>query len=378
MKILVTNSGHKNALAAVRSLGKNSHFVGVSGMKSLDFASYSKYVNQVFFHANPLSSPEKVKLEFKEFLTENSYDVILPIGIDMVAFFSKNLNFFGQYCKIPISNYPIFREIHDKDSLLKMADNLGIPIPKTYTPRDFTDYIKIIPSFGYPHVIKARRGSSNSGVFVVENLEDAKRKYNEVVNTKSEDRTVFDYTKPLVQEYVGGEIHDVCTISENGKIKQALTQKRLKTLPIRGGSGIVNMTTLNKDLIYPSVKLLSKLGWSGVSQIEYKLDSNGVPRLMEVNPKFWGTLDLSIKAGINFPNLAVKLANGESIPSKFKYKADMRYRWILPYELIHFIKSRKGFLDFFKPDRNAKTNICFYDILPDIVHLFKMLQRFVS
>tara|TARA_B100001250_G_scaffold107220_1_gene90423 strand:+ start:1664 stop:2800 length:1137 start_codon:yes stop_codon:yes gene_type:complete len=378
MKILVTNSGHKNTLAAVRSLGRNSHFVGVSGMKSLDFASYSKYVNQVFFHENPLSSPEKVKLEFKKFLTKNSYDVILPIGIDMVAFFSKNLNFFGQYCKIPISNYSIFREIHDKDSLLKIADNLGIPIPKTYTPRDFTDYIKIIPSFGYPHVIKARRGSSNSGVFVIENLEDAKRKYNEVVNTKSEDRTVFDYTKPLVQEYIGGEIHDVCTISDNGKIKQALTQKRLKTLPIRGGSGIVNMTTLNKDLIYPSVKLLSKLGWSGVSQIEYKLDSNGVPRLMEVNPKFWGTLDLSIKAGINFPNLAVKLANGDSIPSKFKYKPDMRYRWILPYELIHFVKSRKGFLDFFKPDRNAKTNICFYDPLPDIVHLFKMIQRFVS
>ena len=53
-------------------------------------------------------------------------------------------------------------------------------------------------------------------------------------------------------------------------------------------------------------------------------------KLLEVNPKFWGTTDLSIKAGIDFPRMACEIAkNGDTSP-KFDYKAGLTYRWAAP------------------------------------------------
>jgi hypothetical protein len=50
---------------------------------------------------------------------------------------------------------------------------------------------------------------------------------------------------------------------------------------------------------------------------------------MELNPKFWGTLDLSIQAGVNFPLLACSMVTGQEVlPSR--YRRNLRYRWLVP------------------------------------------------
>ena len=57
------------------------------------------------------------------------------------------------------------------------------------------------------------------------------------------------------------------------------------------------------DLVRRSRALLDAFGWCGVAMVEYKLDERtGTPYLMEVNGRFWGSLQLAIDAGVDFPS----------------------------------------------------------------------------
>jgi biotin carboxylase len=63
--------------------------------------------------------------------------------------------------------------------------------------------------------------------------------------------------------------------------------------------------------------------------VEFKISSSGRPYLLEVNPRFWGSLQLAIDAGVDFPWLLYKLAAGAPIDPPDGYQTAIRCRWIL-------------------------------------------------
>jgi len=64
--------------------------------------------------------------------------------------------------------------------------------------------------------------------------------------------------------------------------------------------------------------------------VEFKLDRrDGQAKLMEVNGRFWGSLQLAIDSGLNFPLLLYRLATGENVPAQLVYKAGVKSRWFL-------------------------------------------------
>lgn len=77
---------------------------------------------------------------------------------------------------------------------------------------------------------------------------------------------------------------------------------------------------------------------------------------MEINPRFWGSLQLAIYSGIDFPYLLYKVARNEEIPEIKDYKIGARFRWILPGDILNFISNpnrlslKPGFFNFFSKD----------------------------
>jgi predicted ATP-grasp superfamily ATP-dependent carboligase len=70
--------------------------------------------------------------------------------------------------------------------------------------------------------------------------------------------------------------------------------------------------------------------------VEFKKDiRDGEYKLMEINPKFWGSLDLSIACGVNFPKLLVEMALNGDIEPVFNYSKNIFYRWPFPDDLLH-------------------------------------------
>jgi predicted ATP-grasp superfamily ATP-dependent carboligase len=378
MKVFLTNADHKNALAALRSLSKRNIFVGLSGLGRWDHAFFSRYVKQKFIHVSPEKSPELFFNQLTDFLTKNKYDVFLPIGIDIATIVALHHKEITELISVPFPDYSIYEKAHDKAITLEIAEKIGIPIPKTYYPKNLDEYTELLPNLDFPHVLKTSRGSGSSGVTVVDKISQAKDKYKELTSRKTGYKLIYDYEKPMVQEYMPGEIHDVCALTDNGETKVALTQKRLKMWPARGGAGIVNITTDWPELIEMADKLLAKIKYHGVSVVEFKLDVEGQPRLMEINPKFWGTLDLSIKAGFDFPYLACKLALGQEITQDSGYKVGLTYRWIMPYELMHLFSTGKGLLSFLNFSGNQTYDLNLDDPFPEFFRLPNMLSKYLQ
>lgn len=147
-----------------------------------------------------------------------------------------------------------------------------------------------------PVVIKSRRSSGGAGVYVkvAFNLGQFIKCYRDISFLKSV-AGIDIFEKPVVQEYIPGKTHDYLGMFNKGVLRACLTRVREVTYPLYAGTGAVNRTTDFNELKELRTKLLTCAGYHGAAQLETKLDPrDGRFKLIEINPKLWGTLDLSI------------------------------------------------------------------------------------
>ena len=88
---------------------------------------------------------------------------------------------------------------------------------------------------------------------------------------------------------------------------------------------------LPKDMVEATLKLLQRVKWHGVAMVEFKVEkSSRRPLLMEINGRFWGSLQLALDAGVNFPLLLLNMAMGNpaTLPEN-GYRIGVKSRWLL-------------------------------------------------
>jgi predicted ATP-grasp superfamily ATP-dependent carboligase len=87
--------------------------------------------------------------------------------------------------------------------------------------------------------------------------------------------------------------------------------RRLRETPPSGGPSSCAVSIFENDLKSAGIKLLDHLQWHGVAMAEFKRDAKSSQLyLLEINPKFWGSLDLALDSGVDFPALAARVALG--------------------------------------------------------------------
>lgn len=133
----------------------------------------------------------------------------------------------------------------------------------------------------------------------------------------------------LVQERVVGPGVGVFLLLWDGQLRAAFAHRRLREKPPSGGVSVYSESApLDVGLAGRAFRLLQALGWQGVAMIEFKVDERtGEPVLMEVNGRFWGSLQLSIDAGVDFPRLLLECAEGHPPPAPAPYRVGVRLRW---------------------------------------------------
>jgi predicted ATP-grasp superfamily ATP-dependent carboligase len=78
--------------------------------------------------------------------------------------------------------------------------------------------------------------------------------------------------------------------------------------------------------------------------VEFKVDSrDGRPKLLEVNPRFWGSLHHAIVCGVDFPFLVCRLALDGDVARVPGYRVGVRSRSVLHGELLHFLRNPERF-----------------------------------
>jgi predicted ATP-grasp superfamily ATP-dependent carboligase len=80
-----------------------------------------------------------------------------------------------------------------------------------------------------------------------------------------------------------------------------------------------------------------------MAMVEFRRSSrDGRFYLMEVNPRFWGSLHLCYVSGINFPYLLYEWCMGREVKQPV-YRTGVRCRWLLPGDVAHFLANPDRF-----------------------------------
>jgi len=185
-----------------------------------------------------------------------------------------------------------------------------------------------------------------------------------------------------VQEYIpGNEIYGVSALlNKDSKPRAVFVHKRIRQFPITGGPSTYRVSVSKPSLAKLGLKLLEEMKWYGVAMVEFKIDiRDGKPKLIEVNPRFVGSLSLAIAAGVDFPHLLYKMAINGDIQPTYNYKIGVKSRFLLFGDVFHFLASReklKLIPEFFKfCEKNLSYDIWnARDSLPAFIRLLSGLR----
>ena len=127
-------------------------------------------------------------------------------------------------------------------------------------------------------------------------------------------------------------------VDEKGRVKASFVHRRLREYPVLGGASTLRESVRHDEIRDMALTLVKALDWYGVAMVEFKVDPrDGIPKLMEINPRFWGSLSLAVEAGVNFPYLLLRMSRGEDFTPVEQYQVGKKCRWLLPGDILHFI-----------------------------------------
>jgi predicted ATP-grasp superfamily ATP-dependent carboligase len=220
--------------------------------------------------------------------------------------------------------------VANKWSVLQRASQCGIPIPRTHFIDGGAGLKPLIAQIAYPAVVKPLRSRirTDTGwllttVHYADCESDLRRLY--------QDTEYLARYPSLIQERIVGPGIGVFVLCDHGRLRAAFAHRRLREKPPSGGASVLcESVALDPELLDQAMRLLGPLAWHGVAMMEYKQDRRtGRSFLMEVNGRFWGSLQLALNAGVDFPYLSYQLALGQPLEIPLTYKVGVRSRWLL-------------------------------------------------
>jgi predicted ATP-grasp superfamily ATP-dependent carboligase len=356
-RVLVTDGHWRKTLALVRSLGRKGIDVTAGERTFLNTSFFSKYCSRRIVYPSPRRYPD----QFIDFITKeikvNHYECLYPMEEETLLLLAQHRSEISRYTYLLIPDSQKIEFVRDKGNLLRFAEAHGIPTPKTF----YEPPSSALPPWGggegEGYVIKPRISSGSFGIAYVREREDLIPLYQKVH---------AQYPFPLVQEWIpdgAGTFGVSALFDEGADVKAAFIHKKLRMYPVQGGPSTLREGVEHLQIMELGLSLLKSLSWTGVAMAEFKVDPrDGIPKLMEVNPRFWGSLHLAIISGVDFPYLIFKMARGESFDPVLSYTMGKRCRWLLFGDILHFLSNPHrfhldpSFFRFFDPDTS-------YDII---------------
>ena len=322
---LVTDGDQRAALAVTRSLGASGMTVLVAAPRRSTLAGASRYAHRRIVAPSPLDDPQGFVDVLADVAREESVDLVLPISdASLLAVLEARARF--PTANVPFVSADQFRRISNKAALLETARAIGIAVPEQRVlanPEAAYD----LASLRYPVVVKPARSVAEHG--------DARFKLgvSHAADPTELRRRIAEYPAAgfplLLQQRIVGPGIGVFLLMWDGQLVASFGHRRIRETPPSGGvSSYREALQPSAEVLDQSQRLLREFDWRGVAMVEFKVDAaTGVPYLMEVNGRFWGSLQLAIDAGVDFPMLLARAAlEGDATPSAAG-RPGVRSRW---------------------------------------------------
>jgi glycosyltransferase involved in cell wall biosynthesis/predicted ATP-grasp superfamily ATP-dependent carboligase len=325
-RVLVLDAHTNQALACARSLGRAGHEVFVASHRLWPLAAWSTYSRGRFRLAG-----ESVEAfaELRAWAGERGVTVVLPLT-ERACLLCNAERHAWEALGIVVGCGPdeMLLRAFDKAETARYATASGAMLPPTKAPRSLAECRAAAQAVGFPCVVKPRFSNVHDG-FVFQPGESAR-----YVGHPDQLDAAIEATRqgdrwPLIQGFVPGAGKGVFALCNHGEAVAWFAHERLRDVrPSGSGSSLRRAIALDPRLRAPAERLLRQMQWHGPAMVEFRDDGVNAPYLIEVNGRFWGSLQLAVSAGVDFPHLWLALLRNHRLPPSRGYVEGVTLRWL--------------------------------------------------
>jgi len=331
MRILITDGGERAALATARSLVAAGYRVYVAARRRSSLAGVSRGVRSWRVRSDALDRPAHYAAEVAAVARAQGVDVLLPVTDPSVEALLEHRNALPEHVLLPFPDLDTYRRASDKAHTLELAGAAGLAVPDTLLFATPADCGNLPAASFFPAVLKPHRS-----VIPAEVMGDVRKRKVGVtyVDDPASCRAGLAALPAgafpvLLQRRVRGPGEGLFLLRWNGRVLAAFAHRRLREKPPAGGVSVYRESiAAPPELVAAGTRLLELLDWRGVAMVECKRDlATNRYVFMEVNGRLWGSLQLAIDAGVDFPALLVACASGREVAPVWDYQVGVRSRW---------------------------------------------------
>lgn len=325
--VLVLDANQRSALAVTRSLGSSGQYsVYTADSAEAALAGASRFSKHYFRYPDPVHYPREFVSWLRNILSEYAFELIMPTT-EVTSQLILNCQSELAGANLPFAPYDCVMRLADKISLVNLAKESGITVPQSSSFQSAKDVV--LKDLRFPVVIKpalSRIFKDEHWVHTQVRVVQNSAEWHEAL----ESMPYLQDNPFMLQEFIPGHGGGIFCLYNRGHPVQFFAHQRLREKPPEGGVSVLSRSVpVDKELKQAAEKLLNEVQWHGVAMVEFRISNEGTPYLMEINTRFWGSLQLAIDSGIDFPLMLANLHLGRPIEQTHDYRYDQRLRWLL-------------------------------------------------
>jgi predicted ATP-grasp superfamily ATP-dependent carboligase len=337
VKLLITDADARAALAATRALGRR-YSVHVAGPERASLAGRSRFAAAHHRVPDPLLAPEDFARAVAALAAKEQIALVLPVtDAATLALIERR----GELApaRLAAADARAYARLSDKNALVPLAQQAGLATPRGGLVRDEQGALALAREIGFPVYVKP----------VVSLVRDAAGRLckPEVVRVETPETLPAAFERAarggeaLLQQEVSGAGEGLSLLRQRGRTLAAFAHRRLREKPPGGGVSVLSESIAVDPARLAAIEsLLDVLGYEGLAMAEFKNDGERA-FLIEFNARLWGSLQLAIDAGVDFPGLWVDTLLGHAPAPVRGYASGVRLRWELG-DLDHALALARG------------------------------------
>lgn len=289
--------------------------------------------------------------------------VLYPTRDETVAALSLHRKVLSEWFRVPTPDWETIKWAWDKRNTYKLAQDIGIPCPKTWFPQTLEDVRKInarFPLILKPAIKEHFVYTAKAKAWQVNDLKELVARFQEAM-------VFVPPGEMMVQDLIPGGSSEqqfgCCVFFSEGQSLGTMLAHYVRSHPPDFGRCSTFVETLDLPKLEElSVRFLRAIGYYGLAEVEFRRDPrDGEFKLLDVNARSWGYHSLGAAAGVDFPHMLFEDQLGRSVKSVRARPGVKWLRWVtdLPVGIHGFFLKRWGLLEYIKSVKESDTEAVF-------------------
>jgi predicted ATP-grasp superfamily ATP-dependent carboligase len=347
MKILLLDGETNAAVACVRSLGKAGHEVTVGSAIQSPWckAARSRFASASFGYPDPRLKPEQFVRAIVTQIERSRQRPILVLPAaeaSMLVLSGARESICAAGALMVVPPLPELVRACNKQEMTALASSLGIRTPRTVCIQQPPLAAEMAQGLQYPVVLKCHSSEQilpDGRLAMTPKQRYARNPAEFLEACQGFSRSCFPV---LAQEFIQGEGVGYFALTRHGELRAEFAHRRIREVCPTGSQSTLRMGIAVPGRVRDAgQRLLREIKWHGVAMVEFRVQPDGTPVFLEVNPRFWGSLALAVYSGVDFPALFAAMAEHGDVPPQFHYRENVRCRWLLG-DFIHLCRVWDG------------------------------------